>query len=381
MTDPIAVLTTLLASVAASDWLGKRGPGKSLGAAVIVIALGAILGNSGIVPSASTSPPLYDGIFKIAGPLSIFLLLLDVRLGELRRAGGPMLTAFFLGAAGTTLGAFLAAWITRLPALLGAKAGPLSGMFAATYVGGSTNFNAIALHYGLVKDGIVFAGATAVDATIGTSFILVILSMPRMLYRLGLAVPRMSGTPSAVAEIPDEPKAVSAGELSLTLSVALGALYASQQLEETTNSLGVQIPAILALTTIALVIAQLPWIRRLSSARRLGQLAVLLFLGVIGVHCELATVQKLGELAPTLIFFVCIVLVVHSIVLVGGGLLLRLEPEIICLGSNANVMGATTAPAVAVSVGRHDLVLPGVLAGALGNALGTYLGFAVASLV
>jgi uncharacterized membrane protein len=33
----------------------------------------------------------------------------------------------------------------------------------------------------------------------------------------------------------------------------------------------------------------------------------------------------------------------------------------------------------AVSVGRQDLVLPGVLAGALGNALGTYLGFVVAS--
>jgi uncharacterized membrane protein len=158
-------------------------------------------------------------------------------------------------------------------------------------------------------------------------------------------------------------------------------LYLSQRLEDLTRALGAPIPAILVLTTLALVIAQLPWSRRLASARPLGQLAVLLVLGVIGVHCELATVQKLGELAPTLILFVCIVLLVHSTVLIGGGLLLDLEPEIICLGSNANVMGATTAPAVAVSVGRHDLVLPGVLAGALGNALGTYLGFVVASLV
>ena len=39
MTDPIAVLAILLLSVAAAAWLGKRGPGKRLGAAVIVIAL------------------------------------------------------------------------------------------------------------------------------------------------------------------------------------------------------------------------------------------------------------------------------------------------------------------------------------------------------
>jgi uncharacterized membrane protein len=293
-----------------------------------------------------------------------------------------MLTSFMLGAAGTTLGAFAAAWLTNLRALLGVKAGPLSGMFAATYVGGSTNFNAIALHFDLVKDGVVFAGATAVDATIGTSFILVILSMPRVLYRLGLAVPRARSAHSiATAEALTDAPGVSTGELSLTLSLALGALVVSGWVDAASLELGLQIPAILVLTSVALIVAQLPWSRRLVSARPLGQFAVLLFLGVIGVHCELSTVQKLGELAPALILFVIIVLGVHTLVLVGGGLLLGLEPEVISLGSNANVMGATTAPAVAVSVGRHDLVLPGVLAGALGNALGTYLGFVVASLV
>jgi uncharacterized membrane protein len=51
------------------------------------------------------------------------------------------------------------------------------------------------------------------------------------------------------------------------------------------------------------------------------------------------------------------------------------------MGSNANVMGATTAPAVAASLGPHDLILPGILIGSLGTALGTYLGFLVAAFV
>ena len=38
----------------------------------------------------------------------------------------------------------------------------------------------------------------------------------------------------------------------------------------------------------------------------------------------------------------------------------------------------TSALALAKSLGRGDLVLPGILAGSLGTALGTFAGFAVA---
>ena len=43
--------------------------------------------------------------------------------------------------------------------------------------------------------------------------------------------------------------------------------------------------------------------------------------------------------------------------------------------------GSTSALALARSLGRGDLALPGILVGALGNALGTYLGFLTAALL
>jgi uncharacterized membrane protein len=36
---------------------------------------------------------------------------------------------------------------------------------------------------------------------------------------------------------------------------------------------------------------------------------------------------------------------------------------------------------IAISIGRGDLRLPGILAGSLGNAIGTYAGFVIAELL
>jgi uncharacterized membrane protein len=51
-------------------------------------------------------------------------------------------------------------------------------------------------------------------------------------------------------------------------------------------------------------------------------------------------------------------------------------PELI-IASNAAVLGATTAPALAAAKGWSNLVTPGVLVGVLGYALGTLIGTAV----
>lgn len=377
ITDPIGILVLLLASVVAAEWLGRRGPGRRLGAGILVIVLGGALGNSGLIPSASTAPPLYDAIFRVVAPLSIYLLLLEVRLGELRRVGWPMLLAFGLGAAGTLLGVFAALQVTDLKAVLGERAGVLAGMYAGTYIGGSSNFNAIALHYGVVEDGLLFAGATAVDATLGTIWIVVILGMPVLLspFRPGKREP--VAAPRGTAREPGDDPPQGAGRLALVLLLAFAALYVSERLAAGLGELGVAVPSILLLTTFALLVAQVRALQAPGTTRTLGHFAAYVFLAVVGVHCELGTVRELAELGPVLLLFVSVTLAVHGAVLVGAGTLLGLEPEVLAMGSNATVMGATTAPAVAESLGRPDLILPGILTGSLGSAAGTYLGFLV----
>jgi uncharacterized membrane protein len=74
---------------------------------------------------------------------------------------------------------------------------------------------------------------------------------------------------------------------------------------------------------------------------------------------------------------VVILLSVHLVVLLVVGRLFRLTIPELVTASNAAVLGATTAPALAAARGWHDLVTPGVLVGVLGYALGTFAGTAV----
>ncbi|MEL6183592.1 MAG: DUF819 family protein, partial [Myxococcota bacterium] len=70
---------------------------------------------------------------------------------------------------------------------------------------------------------------------------------------------------------------------------------------------------------------------------------------------------------------------VHGLLVFGGARLLRLDVETATVASQANVGGGTTALALARTLGRPDLAVPGILVGSLGTALGTFVGFFVAS--
>ena len=80
------------------------------------------------------------------------------------------------------------------------------------------------------------------------------------------------------------------------------------------------------------------------------------------------------EIAPLLVVLVVILLSVHLLVLLAAGKLFKLTLPELVTASNAAVLGATTAPALAAARGWHDLVTPGVLVGVLGYAVGTFVG-------
>jgi hypothetical protein len=139
MSDPIYLMAVLGAIVAIAEWLGRRPAGNWLGVAIITLILGILLATVGVIPTITNAPPLYGYLVTVGAPVAIFLLLLDVHLGALKRAGLPMLAAFGIGSAGTIIGILTAFWLTDADAWLGRYAAPVGGMYAATYIGGSPN--------------------------------------------------------------------------------------------------------------------------------------------------------------------------------------------------------------------------------------------------
>ena len=103
-TNAIFVLAILSLIIFASEMIAKTRWGKPLGVAIMVIVLGAVFANVGLIPSASNAIPLYSIIFKYIAPVAIFYLVLGVNLRKIKQAGMPMLVLFVLGSAATVIG-------------------------------------------------------------------------------------------------------------------------------------------------------------------------------------------------------------------------------------------------------------------------------------
>ncbi len=375
LNDNFSVLLALLVLIFFSDKLAKTRLGKGLGAAIIVIILGAIAANLNLIPSASNSIQLYSVIFHYIAPLSIFYLTLGVNLAKIKKAGLPMLTLFVLGSLGTVVGVFIADLIVQPETVINELAAPIGGMFAGTYTGGSINFNAVALHYKVNESGVLYAGSVAVDNMYTAIWILATLAIPKTLQRFWPSEKIAVKSNTNKTDQPDNLLTLT----SLIILLPLG--MAAFALADWVSSIVPAIPSMLVITTIGLILAQIPYFHRLQGSHAIGLFMVLLFLVVIGAYCEIAAVHQLGDIGLTLTLFVGIIIVIHGLIIIGIGKLLVNDWDMIAIASQANIGGGATAMALAENFQRRELIVPAILVGTLGSALGTYLGFMVAGVV
>ncbi|KKM80985.1 hypothetical protein LCGC14_1334390 [marine sediment metagenome] len=128
--------------------------------------------------------------------------------------------------------------------------------------------------------------------------------------------------------------------------------------------------------------------KKLAGGQEIGLMLALVFFATISAG---ANISILLSNAPILLLFVLVILLSHGAMVFGGGFLLntlfhrmgrdKLQlslPELI-IASNAAILGATTAPALAMARGWQSLITPGILVGVAGYIIGTPLGLLIAS--
>lgn len=379
-TDTLSILAILCLNIVISEWLCQKTFFQHVGTGLMVIILTAIAANIGIIPASTPATPLYDGIFTYIAPLSIFLMLLNVNLSSLKKAGKPMLYMFLIGSFATMIGALVAMWLVSGKAQIGEMFYAIGGMYTGTYIGGSINFNAVALHYGVSQQGSLFSAATVADNIISALWVVATLALPQILNKKFPRKQLMDVTEETNAETHNytsDIESVRPFDLAFLILISLVSIRFSTWL----SSQIPQIPTILWLTTIALVLAQIPAVNRLKGHKLLGLLGVYLFLAVIGAYCDVPALLKDGDLAIVLLVLVTILVIVHGLIVYGLGALFKQDWDIISIASQANVGGSASAMALSRSLNRTDLTLPGILVGALGNATGTYWGILIAEIL
>jgi len=383
--SPLALSALIAAAAALGFWLEHRYLwSQKIGASLLVIVFGALLSNFGLVPVGS---PVYDAIFGPVTSLAIVWLLLAVDLRDLRAAGPRMLAGFAVAVVATVAAALVAALL--FSDVLGDRAWKLAGVMTGTYSGGSLNFVSVGRALELPQS--LFTAAAAADNVMTAVWMGATLMLPVWLRRwypppTGASAP-LHDAPDAPAKdtgsstseqsgphpSPLAPAPLRVTDLAILLAIGLVLQVVAERAADVLPGVSV-----IWLTTLALVVGQLPPVRRLRGSMHLGTLALNLFFVVIGIGSRVAEILAVGL---EIFYFTATVVLLHGLITYGVGRLVRLDLDTLSVASQAAVGGPSTAMALAVGRNRPQLALPGIMVGLLGYAVGTYAGLAVASLL
>jgi len=370
--NAMGVMAALFTIAAAAFLLEKTRLGSQLTGAVIAI-LGAIAAaNLGLIPH---SAPAYSFVFSYIVPVLIPLFLFKADLRKILFEATRTTAAFMLATVGTVAGVTVAALALDLTSL-GANApiaaaqreAAIAGLFASTYIGGSVNYAALGELTGLNADSSFFSAATAADNLFSAVYLGMLALLPGWTW-LSKRFVTHNEDEVMQADTTDAPPITS---MSLCLSVATAMVLVAVG-DALVQWWGLSGWRYVTITLLALGVATfLPGLaRRLAGSFELGVALSFVFFAAIAAGAD---VVAMVEVAPLLIALVFILLTIHALVLFTLGSIFKLSlPELIT-ASNAAVLGATTAPALAATKGWHNLVTPGVLVGVLGYALGTFTG-------
>jgi len=367
-----AVFTAVLALSAMAFASERTVIGQKITGTVVVILLAIAAANTGLIPHSAAA---YSFIFSYIVPMLIPLFLFQADVRRLAKEASRTTAAFLVATLGTVAGVIVAALLLDLSQLGAAsdlaaerREAGIVGLFASTYIGGSVNYAALGEITGLSKDASFFSAATAADNLFSAVFLSVIALIPGAQWLTRRFIPHTAGNDVAL-EKPD----VTPASIVYSLAAA-GSIVAVTDLLCWWLDTPSWRYAIMTLITVGIATA-LPQVRIwFAGAFEIGVALSFTFFAAIAAGAD---IRAMISVAPLLIVLVLILLSVHLIVLLAVGRRLGLTIPELLTASNAAILGATTAPAMAAAKGWHDQVTPGVLVGVIGYALGTFIGTAL----
>lgn len=358
----------------------KKWFGKISGILVTMISM-SVLSMTGVVPVASNpkyNVDVYNMVFDYFVPLSIPLLLFSSNIIRIIKESGKLLIAYIVGAVGIVIGCLIAFSFIDL----GHETGKTAGVIAATLIGGSVNFVATAEILNFSTNPL-FTATVAIDNFVANLYILFLFLIPSISF-LGRFF--YKSTKSTVENTVDETAKkdpITLENISLVLFIAAitagaGKLIAPylQNLMNTELNLSILIITILAIVVANIFPQQLKKTENASFS--IGLWMMYVFLATIGAATNLHDILKIG--LPVLAFYIVIMLI-HFLFLLALARLFRLNIFEVIISSAANIMGPSVAAPMAASLGRKELVTPGILVGIMGYVIGTFVGITIASVL
>lgn len=385
-----ALFAILVVIAALAIWMEQRFKWASKVTGCVIALIGAmILSNLRIIPTDATA---YDFVWDYIVPLAVPLLLFKANVKKIWKESGRVLVIYLISGLGTVGGGLLAFYLLRSKIDGLAKVAP---MMVGTYTGGSVNLVAMSDTFG--ASGEVVSASVVADNLLMALYFFALIAIPTMSFFLkkfkhpyideiearakdgdseNQAASYWKAKPVALLDIA-EAMAISFAIVAISTAVAdffAGIIPTSNFIFALLN--GLIGNKYLIMTTITMLLATFKpdFIGEVAGAQEIGTFMIHIFFTVIGVP---ASIYLIVTEAPLLLVFCAIIVFTNMVVSFVFGKLLKFNLEEICIASNANIGGPTTAAALAIAKGWQAMVVPALLVGTLGYVIGNYYGIFV----
>lgn len=370
------LLVVIFAIVAIGLWVQKFKIFKSLGPALTVIIIGIILSNLKVVP---TGHEVYGVLAGYCIPLSIAIMLLSMDLQQIKKLTKEPLIALLSALVSVSIMALIFGLVFGGKIFEGWK---VAGMFVGTYTGGSSNLTAIAIGLNAASDTI--ASANAADYVIGIPTLVFMFAAPAILKNskaFNKLWPYHHTEEQLLDTGDDDTELMASKEWSIKdiawllaigfVIVIIATTLASMLFGEGFRSAG----RIILITTLAIITAQIPAVKKLRGNFDLGLYLALLFLVTIGFAVDLK--QFFGSTFYITLFCFCVIagcIILHLLIT----RLFKIKYEYVVLSIAGCIADGPTAALVASGAQWKSLINIGLIMGVVAGACGNYLGISVA---
>jgi len=389
VTNPAGVLAVLLAVLAVIFWLTQHPIAgrifKVVPSLVFCYFVPTALTTLGVIPDESQ---LYTWVKDFILPAALLLLILALDLPGILRLGPKAIIMLLAGTAGVVIGGPFSLWLCHhvLPSAWQLPPDAWKGMAAlsGSWIGGGANFVAIGQ----------IAGTT--DAMLATMVIpdvfVASIWMGILLYSSGHQTRIDAWTGADTAAITDLKhrmtdfqervnRIATLPDLIMIFALGFVGSWLSYKIGIWLPDIGTMIGSStwkFIIVTAAGVTLSFTRARNLegAGASKLGSVMIYLLVACIGAS---ANFQKILD-APGYLVAGSIWMVIHVVVLLGVGMLIRAPIFFVAVGSQANIGGAASAPVVA-SAFHPSLAPVGALLAVAGYVLGTYAGLICMSML
>ena len=357
---------------------GKYRLVKKIGGVLICYILGALVGNTGLLPDGADV--YQDWFTKLAVPIALPLILFSMDVKKWLRMAKSTFSSLLLGVFTVVLMIFIGYLIFRdsIP-----DSWKVAGLLTGVYTGGTPNMAAIKT--ALNVDTELYLMTHTYEVVLGAIYLVFILSVGQRVFLLWLPPYRALENGNDEVnndDLGDEFESYSGYFKRKTFLPVLGAFGLSVLIFGASYGASLLFPAdfstaavILLITTFGIGLSFVPKIKSIRKTFQTGMYFILVFSLVVS---SMADIKQLMNISFGLFWYVALAMFGSHILHAFLARFFKIDADTVIISGSALICSPPFVPLVAGALKNREVILTGLVVGIAGYAIGNYLGVLIA---